>query len=920
MSARHYARIAVNRPVQQSFHYQIPDELQGTIMRGHLVEVEFGTTTLNGVVVGFDADTPAPYAKPILRILDPEPALTALQIDIAYWLAEQTIAPLGSCLWLMLPPGLTSQSAQRYTLVDTSYMPTTPKQSRLFSLLQRRGPLSSHQLDRLLGDHMQWRAVMRPLLNKDIVQEEKILRPASVRPKTLLAARLAILPQAIESITSHLGRDSRRANVLEVLLMSPAHTRSKKQIMDAVGCTESPIKTLARDGVVSIEDRTVRLLLDVQTTHTQIREYRGVEPYLAVLKFLAHQQNPTPIVDILNATGASRKQVQRLADDGFIIVSDDEIWRDPVADIDVAPDLPPPLTNAQQAVWDAIRPQLDRTHWGDAVPDAHGEHVFLLHGVTGSGKTEIYLRAVERILAQGRQAIILVPEIALTAQLVRRFMARFPGQTSVVHSGLSIGERYDTWRRARTGELSVVVGARSALFTPFPDIGLVVLDEEHDDSYKQDGAMSPLAPPYYHARDVAIEMMRRNRGTVILGSATPDVTTMFRAQQGEFELLTMPDRVIAHRAKIARQITQLNLPDSRYVATDASEAVSIDLPPVRVIDMRHELSMGNRSIFSRELHTALHEVLRKREQAILFLNRRGTSTFVMCRDCGYIAKCPNCDTPLTYHAHDSKLRCHHCGNEEPLFSTCPECESTRIRHFGTGTELVDRTLSEQFPEARVLRWDQDTARKRNAHREILQRFLDREADFLVGTQMIAKGLDIPLVTLVGIISGDTALGLPDYRVGERTFQLLTQVAGRAGRGVLGGRVILQTYQPEHYAVAAAAEHDYTTFYAHEIDYRRQLNNPPYTHLVRLLFRHRIQNKVLQQAEQVAAQLHKRLADSIQFPRTEIIGPTPCFYMRLDNVFRWQILVRTQDPVGFFNTEKLPLPNDVTLDIDPTNLL
>lgn len=915
MAARLYARVAVNRAVRKTFHYSVPDNLRAKLQLGQLVEVEFGTSLLNGIIVGFDEESEVSETKSIIDLVDATPIVTPLQMEVGLWLAEQTLAGPGPCLWLMLPPGLTRESAQRYTLLDESYSPTTAKQRQLFSLLQRRGPLSNHQLDRALSKTMKWRTVIRPLLEKQIVRAERVLKPPSARPQTMRTAYLAIPATAIDGLARQLGRDSRRANVLEVLLVAPQQILTMKQVMDYSGCTDAPIKTLAKAKAVKIEGKRVRLLLDDDRAHAQILSLRGASKYLDVLHFLAMQQEPMPIREITKATNTSTEHIKRLADDGLIILSDDEIWRDPVSDFDVLPDLPPPLTQAQHTVWESIRPQLDASHWGESSTPDSG-HVFLLHGVTGSGKTEIYLRAVERVLAQGRQSILLVPEIALTTQLVRRFMARFPGKVSVVHSGLSTGERYDNWRRARNGELGVIVGARSALFSPLPDIGLIILDEEHDDSYKQDAFT--LKPPFYHARDVAIEMMRNNRGTVILGSATPDVRTMFHAERGEYNLLRMPDRVIAHRDKIARQIKLLNLPDSRYLPTDTSEAVSIGLPPVQVVDMRHELRMGNRSIFSRDLHIALQDVLAKQEQAILFLNRRGTSTFVMCRDCGYIVECPNCDTSMTYHADDNRLRCHHCGNTEPLFTACPECGSTRIRHFGTGTELVDRTLQQTFPDARVLRWDQDTARQRNAHREILQRFLDREADILVGTQMIAKGLDIPLVTLVGIVASDTALGLPDYRAGERTFQLLTQVAGRAGRGVLGGRVIMQTYQPDHYAVAAAAKHDYHTFYAREIEYRKELKNPPYTRLVRLLFRHRNQNKVLEIADRMAARLRNKLVKSVHFPRTEIIGPTPCFYTRLDNVFRWQILVRTLDPVGFF--EDIDLTGDVILDIDPVNLL
>ncbi|CAG1004569.1 hypothetical protein ANRL2_04392, partial [Anaerolineae bacterium] len=397
----------------------------------------------------------------------------------------------------------------------------------------------------------------------------------------------------------------------------------------------------------------------------------------------------------------------------------------------------------------------------------------------------------------------------------------------------------------------IIVGARSALFAPLPDVGLIILDEEHDDSYKQDAEFSP---PHYHAREVAIELMRQNHGTVILGSATPDVTTMFRAEQGEFIYLHLPDRVLAHRAVVEEQVQALKLQSPHYYETEVKEAVSLELPPVQIVDMRHELKAGNRSIFSRALQSALHQTLSAQQQAILFLNRRGTATFVMCRDCGYIAKCPRCDTPLTYHAPQEALRCHHCGYHGPNPQKCPQCGSTRIKHFGTGTEQLDRLIQAEFPEARVVRWDKDTASEKGAHERILSQFIHREADILVGTQMIAKGLDLPLVTLVGIISADTGLGLPDYRAGERTFQLLTQVAGRAGRSLLGGRVILQTYQPENYAIQAAANHDFMTFYQQEMGYRRALDYPPYKRLARLLFTDRSEANVQEEADSVARML------------------------------------------------------------------
>ena len=543
-------------------------------------------------------------------------------------------------------------------------------------------------------------------------------------------------------------------------------------------------------------------------------------------------------------------------------------------------------------------------------------HTFLLHGVTGSGKTELYLRAIELTLALGRSAIFLVPEIALTPQTVRRVAARFPGRTAVVHSALGEGERYDTWRRAREGLVQVVVGARSALFTPLQDVGLIVLDEEHDSSYKQS---PPVLPPYYHARELAEEMMRRNHGVVIVGSATPDVETVYRSERGEIAKLELPQRIMGHRVRINEQAERAGvLPhyESDH-SGDAADAVMIDLPPVQVIDMRDELKQGNTSIFSRALQQAITTVLDRREQAILFLNRRGQSTYVFCRDCGYVVTCPRCDTPLTYHRQGSALRCHRCGFQQPEPQICPECGSKRIKYFGAGTQQVEQALVEQFPRARVVRWDSDTASNAEAHEAILQRFIERRADIMVGTQMVAKGLDLPLVTLVGVVSADIGLAMPDFRAGERTFQLLTQVAGRAGRGLLGGRVILQTYQPDHYAIQAASTHDYATFYQHEIAYRHDLGYPPFRRFVRILFRYPNETKAQHEAERAAALLQSRL-EALDMTGTEIIGPAPCFFTRENTIYRWQLLLRGPDPTPAL--EGLPIPQGWYVDVDPAEVL
>lgn len=910
-----YAVIAVNRRVNNRFHYDIPPDLISVLAIGHLVEVEFGTALMYGIVIGFDAESPVEATKVIRRLADPTPVITPLQIELAEWIAHHTLSPIGAALWMMLPPGLTSESTSQYTLLQPDAELRTESQRRIVNQLFKFGSMTTRQLKNVFPE-MNWASTMPSLVKREIVEKKVIFNPPNARPRLMRQVVLTIPPDAIDGIAMHLGRDARRANVVEVLLAAPDHALDEKTLREFAGCGPMVIKTLESLNIITVEDKIARLVLNTDEAHHYMLETKGAQPYLDALHYLAANNGQAWMTQLIQDTGVSRDQILRLADDGFVRIESDEYIRDPIADFDVLPDVPPTLTDDQQSAWNTIREHIDAAHWENADAKSKQSHVFVLYGVTGSGKTEVYLRAVERVVSQGRQAIVLVPEIALTAQVVRRFMARFPQRVALVHSGLSTGERYDTWRRARNGEFDVVVGPRSALFTPLADLGLIIMDEEHDDSYKN--APISYTPPY-HTRDLAIEMMRLNSGTLVLGSATPAVETMYRAQQGDYQMVRLSQRVLAQRDRIKRQIEYLHLADARYMPTEATEAVAIELPPVEVVDMREELKRGNRSIFSVRLQEELLKVLDAEQQAILFLNRRGTATFVMCRDCGYVANCTRCDTPLTYHSNnDQALICHHCGHREPLIYECPSCGSLRIRHFGAGTEMVHKTLNELFPQARVVRWDQDTAKARDAHTTILERFLNREADILVGTQMIAKGLDIPLVTLVGVISGDTSLGFPDFRAGERTFQMLTQVAGRAGRGLLGGRVILQTYKPDNYAVAASVTHDYDGFYEQEIAFRKQLRYPPYTRLVRITFQHRQLNKVMKLANTMASLLRRRIEESSYFSASEVIGPTPCFYTRIDEHFRWQVMVRTQSPVELLSG--IDIPNEGLLDIDPVDLL
>jgi primosomal protein N' (replication factor Y) len=622
----------------------------------------------------------------------------------------------------------------------------------------------------------------------------------------------------------------------------------------------------------------------------------------AVIDCLLREPGPADVSWIYAESGASLQDLHRLAEMRLVSLGESQVWRDPLQDISPALSEAPELTRDQQACWLEIEKGLRDAASG--LPTSP----FLLHGVTGSGKTEIYLQAVEATLEAGRQAMVLVPEISLTPQTVTRFLSRFPGQVGLVHSRLSSGERYDTWRRARDGQIKVVVGARSALFTPFPSPGLVVLDECHDDSYYQSD------PPFYHALEAAIAYARLTRGVCLLGSATPGITSTYEAAQGRWRYLRLPGRILAHQKEVAAHAQKLGMP-SRYRPLE-KQAEMAELPPVTVVDMRQELKDGNRSIFSRELQASLAQALEREQQAILFLNRRGSATYVFCRDCGYSLKCPRCELPLTYHARHNSLTCHHCGYQRKMATTCPQCGGKRIRQYGTGTEKVEAEVQELLPQARTLRWDYESTREKGTHAVILNHFIAHRADVLIGTQMLAKGLDLPLVTLVGVVLADVGLNLPDYRATERTFQVLTQVAGRAGRSPLGGRVILQTFQPENYAIQAAAKHSYREFYQQELEFRRQLKLPPFTNLVRLEYRH----PDPQQCEAAAVKLGSLINSWIlsdDRPATEIIGPAPCFFARLAGIYRWQIIVRGPNPLSLLRGRTFP---GWRLEVNPPSLL
>ncbi len=999
-------------PLGVTFHYSVPAHLAATLQPGHLVWVPFGREELHGVVLALMDDAPQGVrTRALLDLVLPEPALTPAQLDLARWLSSRTLAPILDCLLLMLPAGLAqkaepvlalTEEGRRVLAGDATLAPSfsPPEEEGIageqmsfgaadFVEVMHGGPyfaqlpglkaeqhtllayLLAHKtapervLARLEGD-LSRRSLTDPLIERGLVTRQRRIVEAPPKPKTGKQAALAANQETIHEMLPALGRRSKQADVLAWLDAHRDPAPAMTAICEAVGCTAAPVRSLADRGWLRIdESKTVTLLLPPAEVRERLIGLRGGEKYRRVLEALAGEAGPVWVGWLYAETGADLATLRELAAAGLITLDEAEVWRDPLAGKAFVADAPPALTEDQARVWAEIQ----RGMMTDELPtpdssfsiqhSASSFPHFLLHGVTGSGKTEIYLRAIAATLAQGKQAIALVPEIALTPQTVRRFAARFGDRVTVYHSDLSPGERYDVWRKARAGQVQVVVGARSALFLPLPNVGLIVLDEEHDPSYKES-----QRSPRYHARDAALHLARLLGATLLLGSATPSLESFYAAQLGQIRLLELPRRIMGHAKAIAEQQKQLHLRQTVYQPVDAlhPETRYAELPPVQVIDLRQELRAGNRSMFSRALQEALERVLAAKQQAILFLNRRGTATFVICRDCGHVLACEHCEVPLTYHegvarsetghsrgeagaarsetghsrgvtgaarsetghsrgvtgvarsetghsaretGHSARetghsaqgvIMCHHCGRRAAQPDQCPQCASRRIRYLGAGTEKIAEQVNALWPQARVLRWDRDATGAKGSHDAILEQFASRQADVMVGTQMIAKGLDLPLVTLVGVINADVGLYLPDFRAAERSFQLLTQVAGRAGRSLLGGQVIVQSYRPEHYAIQAARRHDYLDFTRQELSFRRELSYPPFRRLARLIFVHQDRERAKTEAEALARGLrlaiHQRGAGSV-----DLIGPAPCFFGREQGKYRWHMIVRAPDPAA-----------------------
>ncbi len=888
---------------QSLLTYTIPLELQAELRPGQLVAIPYGDRLVEGIVwniweedeggqqragqqeAGRPQGSPLHFSQPIpdnqnvgatlavaqysLRpistILDSEPALLPYQRALAEWMAEYYVTPLAQVAVKMLPPGLMQRSKVVLHLINSEDLATNGTQDQtvltrnraLIGLLLEDGEIDIERLKEMLGPKLA-KEIIQEALSSGIIEREATLHAPITRARHKRVVRLIARGETLES-----WRQQTRAQ-LDQSLPEPGSIP-----MAADNVRRRPQKNVPDPWAIPGSS-------DAFALTPQNRLGLIAQRQLAAIDLLCYERGKSSTDSywtpgtLCKASGLSPSQLQKLARENIIAIEEIEVQRDPLLGRLIPATSPLPLTPDQQAALQQIL--------GDTPTN---NHPTLLHGVTGSGKTEVYLQALAAIIAQGKRGIVLVPEIALTAQAILRFVGRFPDRVAIIHSALTSGERYDEWRRIRTGKVDVVIGSRSALFSPLPNLGIIILDEEHEPAYKQNERK-----PTYHARDAAIFLGQLLHIPVVLGSATPSVESFFHADRGEYQLVELHHRIGAN------------------------------LPPVEVIDLRNELLAGNTSIFSRRLHSELEQVLLKGQQAILYLNRRGAASCILCRECGFVAMCDHCDMPLTYHSTERILLCHYCNGQNNLLHFCPQCNSQSIRYFGLGTEKVEDTIARHFPSARLLRWDRDTAKHRRTHEQLLDRFANREADILVGTQMIAKGLDLSGVTLVGVISADIALMLPDFSASERAFTLLTQVAGRAGRGEEAGKVIIQTFNPQHFCIDAASRHDYHEFYAAEIEARRRYGYPPFRQFVKFTYSHanrrRAQNEALLLRETL-----DQCIDRLGLAQTDIVGPAPAVIERIRGKYRWQMIARGPDLHPLLRVIDTP---GWEVDIDPVSTM
>ena len=841
-----YANVAFPLSVNQVFTYSVPSRLDAVLQPGVRVLAPFRRTKQEGVVVERidETDLAPDLIKNVSTCLDETPMFSAEMLALTKWMADYYVCPWGISLFCAVPAAVRTQKKEQVRLRTEAPPPIGKVQKEIVALLEAEGELSVNQLARRTGMSPQdLRPRITALLEKKIVTLDVTHKPKATTQVTTVAS-LALPATDIEA-----------------------------EITQLKGNTDS------------------------NTSLSSHRQHAGDLKRAEALQRLLEEGSPLATADLAKRVSASVSILRPLERRGIIHITKAQTVRNPMSSESIAPTQPFRLNPAQSAALTEIRETLS-AHAVKPAANANSPPTFLLHGVTGSGKTEVYMQAMADVLESGKSVIVLVPEISLTPQTASRFVGRFGERVALLHSRLNDGERYDQWHRIQKGDADIVIGPRSAIFAPVQKLGMLIIDEEHSDSYKSDTA------PRYHAREVAQKRSELANCPVVFGSATPSLESFHQAQNRSYQLLSLPDRVFNRK-----------------------------MPDVHIVDMRSELKKGNRTIFSDLLRSSIETSLVRQEQIILFLNRRGHSTYVFCRNCGYVEQCDNCSISLTYHRQTRQLTCHHCGSTRATHQTCPQCGSEAIRFFGAGTEAVEQETLKAFPNARVMRFDADSTARKNAHQQILEAFRQQEIDILIGTQMVSKGLDFPNVTLVGVIAADTALNLPDFRASEQTFSLLTQVAGRSGRAELEGQVILQTYMPGHYCIKSAQQHDYIGFYAEEVEARGALRYPPFSHVATLLLRGKDEKEVIEGAYAAREQLEiwqmDHAAADAELSTVEILGPAPAPLTKIEGKFRWHLLLRSASPERMSQLLKrftdeppstISKAIEFIVDIDPTNIL
>ena len=834
-----FCNVALPVPLRTLFVYAVPEELREAVQSGSRVLVPFRKKCLVGVVVEMvESAPPGTKLREIARVMELTPALPPRLLELAHWIAGYYLAPLGEVFRAMLPPVTELRMERQIAISETGRAATeTPAAEKSGHQLTNSEAAFLARLKEKNGG-MAFAAAAKSGIDATALQRLQRLRLVELR-ETILA---------------------RKARMQRVLAWRAGN--------------ESEPGLAGSDSVSTVAARR----LSASSAQSDAFDVKACR-----VKSVLQARGPLPLAHLLKLTQVSRAFIDRMVSDGLLESWEERI--DPAEDpFDIG--YSPPahqLTQEQESALKQIRTRFELGEFG----------VLLLHGVTGSGKTEVYLRAVQETLARGRTALILVPEIALTLWIGRQcrawFGARFEG-VAVLHSALSDVERAQEWWRVRNGEARVVVGTRSAVFAPLENLGLIIVDEEQETSYKQDEV------PRYHGRDVAIMRAKLEGAAALLGSATPSLETYHHARSGKYELLTLASRV-----------------ESR------------PLPCVEIVDLRVDFQQTHQtSPISAKLRAAIEESLAQKTQALILLNRRGYSWSVLCRSCGASVQCANCSISVTYHKHRNRLECHYCGSLQPVPKLCPKCQSKYVYFFGEGSEQLEERLRKEFPGARIARLDRDTARTKRQYQETLGAFAAGALDILVGTQMVAKGHDFQRVTLVGVISADLLLSLPDFRAAERTFQLLTQVAGRAGRGELPGRVLIQTFYPEHYAIQDAVRQDYIAFFERELHFRRLMAYPPFTSLANVIVRDASLEKAIRWSRQLSEYFSPQDGRNVR-----ILGPAAAPLARLKKEHRFQFLLKSPKrsvltklltgALAYSDAKEIP-QTAVLVDMDPLSLM